>query len=50
LIPNSKYKNPIHKIQNQLKQNIYYKLFKDLFRLPSDIKHYLKEKYANKNR
>ncbi|WP_257407008.1 alpha-2,3-sialyltransferase, partial [Campylobacter jejuni] len=23
---------------------------KDLIRLPSDIKHYLKEKYANKNR
>ncbi|EOI2866883.1 hypothetical protein ACMHRT_001739, partial [Campylobacter jejuni] len=22
----------------------------DLIRLPSDIKHYLKEKYANKNR
>ncbi|EAJ8916637.1 TPA: alpha-2,3 sialyltransferase [Campylobacter jejuni] len=50
LIPNSKYKNTIYNIQNQLKQNIYYKLFKDLFHLPSDIKHYLKEKYANKNR
>lgn len=34
----------------KLKQNIYYKLFKDLFRLPSDIKHYIKEKHANKNR
>ncbi|AJC91252.1 alpha-2,3-sialyltransferase [Campylobacter subantarcticus] len=34
----------------KLKENVYYKLFKDLFRLPSDIKHYLKEKYANKNR
>ncbi|EAI4335337.1 alpha-2,3 sialyltransferase [Campylobacter jejuni] len=36
--------------QNKLLNNIYYKLFKDLFRLPSDIKHYIKEKYANKNR
>ncbi|MCV3467483.1 alpha-2,3-sialyltransferase [Campylobacter lari] len=34
----------------KLKQNTYYKLFKDLFRLPSDIKHYIKEKHANKNR
>ncbi|EAJ6153162.1 alpha-2,3 sialyltransferase [Campylobacter lari] len=53
LIPNSEYKNTIYKMQNQnskFKQNIYYKLFKDLFHLPSDIKHYLKEKYANKNR
>ncbi|MBZ7951007.1 alpha-2,3-sialyltransferase [Campylobacter sp. LH-2024] len=48
--------DPIHreaiyskKPKPKLKQNIYYKLFKDFFKLPSDIKHYIKEKYANKD-
>ncbi|EAH4604375.1 hypothetical protein D5358_08605, partial [Campylobacter jejuni] len=27
-----------------IKENIYYKLIKDLLRLPSDIKHYFKGK------
>ncbi|HEG5919192.1 alpha-2,3 sialyltransferase [Campylobacter lari] len=30
--------------------NFYYKLIRDFVKLPSDIKHYLKEKHANKNR
>ncbi|EAH4550503.1 alpha-2,3 sialyltransferase, partial [Campylobacter jejuni] len=28
----------------KIKENIYYKLIKDLLRLPSDIKHYFKGK------
>ncbi|MCW1585694.1 alpha-2,3-sialyltransferase [Campylobacter jejuni] len=32
------------KTQEILKNNIYYKLTKDLLRLPSDIKHYFKGK------
>ncbi|MBZ7954670.1 alpha-2,3 sialyltransferase [Campylobacter sp. W0018] len=54
LPPNSTYKEillpSLKKSKSKLKQNIYYKLFEDLIHLPSDIKHYLKEKYANKNR
>ncbi|WP_337211108.1 alpha-2,3-sialyltransferase, partial [Campylobacter molothri] len=37
--------NNLNKKESKIKQNIYYKLFKDFFRLPSDIKHYIKEKY-----
>ncbi|WP_261798052.1 alpha-2,3-sialyltransferase [Campylobacter peloridis] len=46
LIPNHNIYNNllIPKVFIKIKQNIYYKLFKDLFRLPSDIKHYFKDK------
>ncbi len=52
LIPHPEaYKN-FQKILNlsekpRLKENIYYKLIKDLLRLPSDIKHYLKSRKNN---
>ncbi len=29
----------------RIKNNFYYKAFSDLFRLPSDIRHYLKNKF-----
>lgn len=33
--------------KRELKQNIYYRLLKDLLRLPSNIKHYVRDNYGN---
>ncbi len=50
LIPDKYAQERYYGKKSRLKENLHYKLIKDLIRLPSDIKHYLKEKYANKNR
>ncbi|HFW6682109.1 TPA: alpha-2,3-sialyltransferase, partial [Campylobacter jejuni] len=34
----------------KIKENVYYKLINDLLRLPSDIKHYFKGKYNERNK
>ncbi|MFY4724217.1 alpha-2,3-sialyltransferase [Campylobacter jejuni] len=49
LLPAKYAQKKYYKKENKLKENVYYKLIKDLISLPSDIKHYLKEKYANRN-
>ncbi len=41
------YNKTINTKHNRLKSNFYYKAFKDLFRLPSDIRYYLKNKLQN---
>ncbi|HEB9350875.1 TPA: alpha-2,3 sialyltransferase [Campylobacter coli] len=50
LLPTKYAQEIYHGRKNKLKENLYYKLIKDFLHLPSDIKHYIREKYANKNR